>query len=145
MPMSSPQITRMFGFPVPLPLFALFSRFWLFAMDPSTSNSSDRREMLSRPSIGLWSQCYRLRVPPALHGVLETVLYVQDLATAEGFYVDILGFRKLSGEAERSLFLRAGESVFLLFRAEATERPGTLPPHGARGPGHTCFVVPASA
>ena len=82
---------------------------------------------------------------PPLTGVLETVLYVEDLAGAEGFYVGVLGFRKLSGEPGRSLFLRAGGSVLLLFRAEATERPGPLPPHGARGPGHVCFQVPGDA
>jgi len=83
--------------------------------------------------------------PPALGGVLETVLYVQDLSEAERFYVDVLGFRKLSGEPGRQLFLRAGRSVLLLFRAEATLRPGPLPPHGARGPGHVCFEVPEPA
>src|SRR5262245_54547329 len=86
-----------------------------------------------------------MSTPPGLTGVLETVLYVRDLAKAESFYVDVLGFRKLSGEPGRSLFLRAGGNVFLLFRAEATERPGPLPPHGARGPGHACFVVPGNA
>lgn len=59
--------------------------------------------------------------------------------------MEVLGFRKLSGEPERSLFLRAGGSVFLLFRAEETLQPGTLPPHGARGAGHTCFEVPEDA
>ncbi|HEX5043278.1 MAG TPA: VOC family protein [Candidatus Polarisedimenticolaceae bacterium] len=83
--------------------------------------------------------------PPALSGVLETVLYVEDLPRAERFYVEVLGFRKLSAEPGRSLFLRAGASVFLLFRAGETLRPGALPPHGARGPGHACFQVPESA
>lgn len=74
--------------------------------------------------------------------MLETVLYVEDLARAERFYVDLLGFRKLSGEAGRHLFLRAGRSVFLLFRPEETLRTTLLPSHGARGPGHVCFQVP---
>ena len=77
--------------------------------------------------------------------MLETVLYVQDLARAERFYVEVLGFRKLSAEPGRSLFLRAGGSVFLLFRPEATLGAGPLPPHGARGSGHACFQVPESA
>lgn len=72
-------------------------------------------------------------------------MYVQDLARAERFYVQALGFRKLSGEPGRSLFVRAGGSVFLLFRADVTLAPGPLPPHGARGPGHVCFQVPESA
>jgi catechol 2,3-dioxygenase-like lactoylglutathione lyase family enzyme len=83
--------------------------------------------------------------PPPLTGVLETVLYVEDLGRAERFYVDLLGFRKLSAEPERHLFLRAGRSVLLLFRPEEARRSTQVPPHGATGPGHVCFVVPAAA
>ena len=83
-------------------------------------------------------------VPP-LTGVLETVLYYTDQDRAERFYSDVLGFRLIDREEGRSLFYRAGDSVFLLFDAETTLEGGRLPPHGARGPVHTCFVVPADA
>lgn len=85
--------------------------------------------------------------PPRLRGVLETVLYFTDEQRAERFYSDVLGFRLLDREPGRSLFYRAGDSVFLLFDAERSGRPvsGKLPPHGARGPIHTCFVVPREA
>jgi catechol 2,3-dioxygenase-like lactoylglutathione lyase family enzyme len=82
---------------------------------------------------------------PPLSGVLETVLYVEDLERAERFYVDLLGFRKLAALAGRHLFLRAGGSVLLLFRAAETLRGKELPPHGASGPGHVCFAVPRDA
>lgn len=79
---------------------------------------------------------------PPLGGVLETVLYVRDEEAAAAFYGDVLGMRLLAREPGRSLFYRAGRSVFLLFVAEATRRPGgKLPPHGADGSVHTCFVV----
>jgi catechol 2,3-dioxygenase-like lactoylglutathione lyase family enzyme len=47
--------------------------------------------------------------------------------------------------AGRNLFFRAGASVFLLFNAEATRQGNALPPHGATGPGHTCFQVDTAA
>jgi len=80
--------------------------------------------------------------PPPLTGVLETVLYFRDQERSERFYVDVLGMRLLDREPGRSLFFRAGDSVFLMFDAATTLRGGHLPPHGASGPIHTCFVVP---
>lgn len=83
-----------------------------------------------------------MAVPPAVTGVLETVLYYTDQVRAERFYHEILGFRLVGKEAGRHLFFRAGSSVFLLFDAKATKRPGgATPAHGALGSGHTCFVV----
>jgi catechol 2,3-dioxygenase-like lactoylglutathione lyase family enzyme len=79
---------------------------------------------------------------PHLTRVLETVLYYSDAAQTERFYVDILGMRLLDSEPGRSLFFRAGESVFLLFKADETLQGKTLPAHGASGPIHTCFQVP---
>jgi catechol 2,3-dioxygenase-like lactoylglutathione lyase family enzyme len=82
---------------------------------------------------------------PELRGVLETVLYYQDQGAAESFYVDVLGMRLIAKQPGRSLFFRAGSSVFLLFDALAAQKGGELPPHGATGSGHVCFVVePAS-
>jgi catechol 2,3-dioxygenase-like lactoylglutathione lyase family enzyme len=83
------------------------------------------------------------RAPP-LQGVLETVLYFTDQDSTERFYGEILGMRLISKQPGRSLFFRAGDSVFLLFDASATQKGGELPPHGASGPGHVCFEVEAS-
>ncbi len=84
--------------------------------------------------------------PPPLGGVLETVLYFTDADRTERFYSDILGMRLLVKDKEgRNLFFRAGRSVFLLFDASVTEQGGSLPPHGARGRMHTCFVVSEEA
>ena len=79
---------------------------------------------------------------PSLIGVLETVLYFTDEARTRHFYSDIMGMRYMAGEPGRSLFYRAGHSVFLLFYAPETLKGGKLPAHGATGPSHTCFVVP---
>ena len=58
---------------------------------------------------------------------------------------DVLGFRLLDKEPGRSLFYRAGASVFLLFDARRARSAGKLPPHGASGSIHTCFRVPPEA
>jgi len=81
---------------------------------------------------------------PRLTRVLETVLYFTDQTRTEHFYRDVLGLRLLDREEGRSLFFRAGDSVFLLFDAAQTSRDGKLPPHGATGPVHTCFEVPTA-
>ena len=79
---------------------------------------------------------------PKLTGVLETVLYFSDEEKTQRFYLEVLGFRLVGREPGRSLFFRAGKSVFLLFQAGETLKGNTLPPHGATGSVHTCFVVP---
>jgi catechol 2,3-dioxygenase-like lactoylglutathione lyase family enzyme len=78
---------------------------------------------------------------PMLEGVLETVLYYTDQERAARFYEEILGMRRIAWEPRRSLFYRAGNSVFLLFDADETAEGGRLPGHGARGPIHTCFLA----
>ncbi|MCB9557622.1 MAG: VOC family protein [Deltaproteobacteria bacterium] len=73
-------------------------------------------------------------------GVLETSLYVRDLDGAAAFYGEVLGLRLIGEEPGRSLFYRiASGSLLLLFVAEATAQGGSLPGHGASGPGHCCL------
>lgn len=81
-------------------------------------------------------------------GILETVLYVSDLAAAEVFYRDVLGLEPFSKAPGRQLFYRCGDQVLLLFNPEATSKPPAanalpVPPHGAVGPGHICFRASA--
>ncbi len=78
-------------------------------------------------------------------GILETALYAEDLAAAEGFYGGLLGLPVLVREAGRHVFFRCGASVLLVFDPRATAIPPPedarlpVPPHGAHGPGHVCF------
>ncbi len=81
--------------------------------------------------------------PPPILGVLETLLYYTDETAALRFYQEILGFRLIDHQAGRSLFFRAGASVFLVFCSAATRLPGGLPRHGASGSVHTCFRAAA--
>ncbi len=76
--------------------------------------------------------------------VLETCLYVDDLAAAEQFYANVLGLRFVAREAGRHVFFRCGDSMVLLFRADNTaadDPDGEIPPHGCRGAGHAAFAV----
>ena len=81
--------------------------------------------------------------------ILESALYVTDLAAAEAFYTDILGLHLLGKVDGRHLFFRCGVGVLLVFNAEATKIPPApdarlkVPPHGAVGEGHLCFAATA--
>jgi catechol 2,3-dioxygenase-like lactoylglutathione lyase family enzyme len=82
-------------------------------------------------------------------GILETVLYAQDLATIETFYRDVLGFEPFARADGRHLFYRCGGQVLLIFNPAATKVPpakGALPvpPHGTDGEGHVCFRADAA-
>ncbi|MDP3899034.1 MAG: VOC family protein [Mesorhizobium sp.] len=82
--------------------------------------------------------------------VLESALYVTDLAAAERFYGEILGLEPAGKVPGRHVFFRCGGSIVLLFNAEATRDappPAArlpVPPHGAVGQGHLCFAATES-
>jgi catechol 2,3-dioxygenase-like lactoylglutathione lyase family enzyme len=83
----------------------------------------------------------RMMLP--IPGILETCLYVDDLAVAEDFYRRVLGLECISFQADRHLFFRCGRGMLLLFRADASRRGSAdIPPHGAEGPGHLAFSMP---
>jgi len=84
---------------------------------------------------------------PKLDRVLETSLYVDDLARAAAFYAGVLGLAPLY-EDERLRAFAVGGSVLLLFRRgaslETISMPGgTIPPHDGSGPLHIAFAVAA--
>ena len=84
---------------------------------------------------------------PKLDRVLETALYVDDLARAAAFYADVLGLASLY-EDERLRAFSVGTSVLLLFRRGASLETinlpgGTIPPHDGSGPLHVAFAVAA--
>ena len=78
--------------------------------------------------------------------ILETALYVRDVAEAIAFYRDIIGLEPVGKVSERNAFFRCGNGILLLFKAEETLKPpapGSLPvpPHGTIGAGHVCFAA----
>ena len=82
-------------------------------------------------------------------GILESALYVDDLAKAEAFYGEMLGLERIAKVDGRHVFFRCGDGVLLLFDATATVTPPApgaklpVPPHGTTGDGHLCFRATA--
>ena len=80
-----------------------------------------------------------------IQGVLETCLYVDDLARAEQFYAEVLGLKVESRQAGRHVFFHCGRQMLLLFNPLVSrESNDHFPPHGAVGPGHVAFAVDES-
>ncbi|MFP4126094.1 MAG: VOC family protein [Alphaproteobacteria bacterium] len=78
---------------------------------------------------------------PPLRHILETVLYVDDLAEAARFYGGVLGLEEASRKPGAFVFYRLERQMLLLFDATAAQRSMAVPPHGARGAGHLAFAV----
>jgi catechol-2,3-dioxygenase len=73
--------------------------------------------------------------------VVETGVYVTDLDAARDFYTNVIGLQLYSEEKNRHVFLKAGKSMLLLFRAATTLKEQRLPPHGATGVQHFAFEI----
>ena len=73
--------------------------------------------------------------------VLETCLYVDNLAEAERFYRQVLGLEVYSRQLERHVFFRCGPGMLLVFQREASQLPGETPSHGSQGAGHVAFAI----
>ena len=81
-------------------------------------------------------------MPPRTNGILETCLYVEDLARSVRFYEQVFGFAKVE-ESERGCAMHVGEGrLLLLFKKGAS--PDIATPHDASGELHVAFAVPAS-
>lgn len=88
--------------------------------------------------------------PPPINGVIETILYVDDLPRAVTFYRDVLGFAPMGGDPARFQPFDSGAGrVLLLFKRGGTLAPvnvtgGVIPPHDGTGPHHIAFAIAAS-
>ncbi|MFG1402749.1 VOC family protein [Xanthobacter sediminis] len=82
--------------------------------------------------------------PPLLDRVLETGLYVDDLARAAAFYEGVMGLSPMRADA-RFIAYPVGGTVLLLFLRGAANAPvelpfgGTIPPHDGAGHAHFAF------
>jgi len=85
---------------------------------------------------------------PRVTGILETSLYVDDVARAAQFYKSLFGFQQMFVD-ERLCALAIGEKqVLLLFKRGASIEEmslagGTLPPHDGSGQLHVAFACSA--
>jgi catechol 2,3-dioxygenase-like lactoylglutathione lyase family enzyme len=83
---------------------------------------------------------------PELLSILETALYVDDLAKAANFYEDVMCLTTLHADDRLRAYNVNGRSVLLLFRRGGTVEPvqtggGLIPPHDGSGALHMAFAV----
>lgn len=74
-------------------------------------------------------------------GIKETCLYIHDLDQAKSFYHGILGLPVVNYLPGKHLFLRAGQSVLLLFNPDDSKSKTSPPAHFAEGNQHFAFEV----
>jgi catechol 2,3-dioxygenase-like lactoylglutathione lyase family enzyme len=83
---------------------------------------------------------------PALTGVLETAIYVDDLDRASRFYEELFTLQRIGGDARFRAYSVGGRSVLLVFKRggsnQVTELPfGKMGPHDGSGPLHLAFSI----
>ena len=80
---------------------------------------------------------------PKTEGILESSLYVTDVARSAQFYEQVFGFRIISDFGGRGCALEAGNrQVLLLFKKGASL--ASTSPHDGDGELHLAFAIPAS-
>lgn len=87
---------------------------------------------------------------PEISRVLETVLYVDDLAEARAFYGGVLGLAEALEDKRMLAYDVSGQGMLLVFQRGSsletiTMAGGTIPPHDGTGPAHAALAVPADA
>jgi catechol 2,3-dioxygenase-like lactoylglutathione lyase family enzyme len=80
---------------------------------------------------------------PRIHGILETVLYADDVDALVAFYTDVVGLTAIDPPDKHSAAFRLEDgNVLLVFDPSRTAAPGRfVPEHGTKGQGHVAFKV----
>lgn len=89
-------------------------------------------------------------VAPPIGGVLETALYVDDMARTVEFFSNLLGLEVMLQTDRLTAFDAGGRSVLLAFargasQADVTGERGTVPGHDGSGPLHMALRIDADA
>ncbi len=85
---------------------------------------------------------------PPIRGMLETVIYVDDLQRAHAFYGGVLGLQRVREMPRMMAYTVAPAQVLLVFnrsesRADLETPEGMIPGHYANGPAHFAFAIGA--
>lgn len=87
---------------------------------------------------------------PKLNGVLETALYVEDMARARTFFEGVMGLSPFNADHRFTAYDAGAGSVLLLFLHGETletvvlpDGMGTIPPHDGSGRVHLAFAIAA--
>ena len=88
-------------------------------------------------------------MPPPINGVLETGIYVDDVARSRAFYGRLFGFRPVLVEERICAFAVAPAQLLILFQRRGTLDPvpvgdSFIPPHDGSGPQHFAFSIAES-
>lgn len=91
-----------------------------------------------------------MSAPPPIAGLLETALYVSDMARSVAFFRDLLGLKVMVGSDRLTAFDAGRGGVLLLFPEggathDVTSDRGVIPGHDGRGPLHMAFAISADA
>jgi catechol 2,3-dioxygenase-like lactoylglutathione lyase family enzyme len=86
--------------------------------------------------------------PPSITGILETCLYVTDVARSRAFYQDLFGFEALLADDRIATLAVVPGQVLILFKRGATTEPipvgdGFIPPHDGYGRQHFALSIGA--
>jgi catechol 2,3-dioxygenase-like lactoylglutathione lyase family enzyme len=79
-------------------------------------------------------------MPPRIDGLLESSLYVMDVAVSAKFYDQVLGFPLISDFGHRGCAMQAGPRHVLLLFAEGASL-GIQSPHNGSGELHVAFAI----
>jgi len=80
---------------------------------------------------------------PKTEGILESSLYVDDVAASAQFYEKIFGFQVINDFGERGCAMQAGNrQVLLLFKKGGSRAMQS--PHDGDGELHLAFAIPAA-
>ena len=85
---------------------------------------------------------------PPIRGVLETVIYSDDLHRAHRFYGDVLGLKRVLDSPRMMTYELGSAQVLLVFRRGMTRKDsetsgGVVPGHHSDGPAHFAFAIDA--
>ena len=83
---------------------------------------------------------------PAINGVKETCLHVEDMARAREFYEGVMGLEVMAADGRFCAYDAGGQSVLLLFlrggSVDSVVLPGgVIPPHDGSGRLHVGFAI----
>ena len=87
---------------------------------------------------------------PRITGLLETALYVDDMARSVRFFRDVMGLSTMVENDRLTAFDAGNHGVLLIFRrggstADLPNEGGTIPGHDGSGPLHMAFAIPADS
>jgi catechol 2,3-dioxygenase-like lactoylglutathione lyase family enzyme len=88
--------------------------------------------------------------PPRIAGLLETALYVDDMARSVAFFRNVLGLTPMIASDRLTAFDAGHGGVLLVFARgqsceDVTIPGGVIPGHDGHGPLHMAFAIEADA